>query len=66
MEEFIGFVKTMAEVTETEEAFLPSSSTSDFLRRDETERFSNIAAVMKNMPLEEASYLRVPRVGEEE
>ncbi|CAM9361310.1 unnamed protein product, partial [Ectocarpus sp. 8 AP-2014] len=67
MEEFLGFVETMEEVAEANDgAFATLNCGSDFLREDSAERFSNVAAVMENMPIEEGNYLRVPKVGEDE
>lgn len=67
MEEFLGFVETMEEVGESsDDTFAALSCGQDFLRDDAAERFSNVAAIMENMPVEEASYLRVPKVGEDE
>lgn len=66
MEEFIGFVETMGEDDADDSAFTTLNCGSDFLREDATEKFSNIAAVMDNMPSEERNYLRVPKVGEGE
>lgn len=67
MEEFLGFVETMEEVTESGDgAFATLNCGNDFLREDTAEKFSNVAAVMENMPVEEGSYLRVPKVGEDE
>lgn len=67
MEEFIGFVETMGEADEADDgAFATLNCGSEFLREDIAEKFSNVAAVMENMPLEEGNYLRVPKVGEDE
>ncbi|CAN0327108.1 unnamed protein product, partial [Ectocarpus sp. 12 AP-2014] len=67
MEEFLGFVETMEEVADASDgAFATLNCGSDFLREDSAERFSNVAAVMENMPIEEGNYLRVPKVGEDE
>lgn len=66
MEEFIGFVETMGEGNAGDSTFATLKCGSDFLRRDDAESFSNIAAVMENMPVEERNYLRVPKVGEDE
>lgn len=66
MEEFLGFVERMEEITEpSDDAFATLSCGNDFLREDAEEMFSNVAAVMENMPVEESSFLRVPKVGEE-
>ncbi|CAM9282113.1 unnamed protein product [Discosporangium mesarthrocarpum] len=57
----------MGDVDEDEQAAAEIRGFKDgFLREDEPEVFANVAAVLENMPLEEDSYLRVPRVGEEE
>ncbi|CAM9248339.1 unnamed protein product, partial [Hapterophycus canaliculatus] len=67
MEEFLGFVETMEEVGESSDGtFAGLNCGQDFLREDAAERFSNVATVIENMPIEEASYLRVPKVGEDE
>ncbi|CAN0390645.1 unnamed protein product, partial [Ectocarpus sp. 12 AP-2014] len=67
MEEFLGFVETMEEVADASDgAFATLNCGSHFLREDSAERFSNVAAVMENMPIEERNYLRVPKVGEDE
>ena len=67
MEEFLGFVETMEEVSQSSDgAFATLNCGSDFLREDYAEKFSNVAAVMDNMPVEENNYLRVPKVGEDE
>lgn len=67
MEEFIGFVETMEEVDEAGDgAFATLACGSDILRKDSPEKFTNVAAVMENMPAEENNYLLVPKVGEDE
>ncbi|CAM9443322.1 unnamed protein product [Pylaiella littoralis] len=66
MEEFLGFVETMEEVESGGGAFATLNCGKDFLREDRTEKFPNVAAVMENMPAEEGSFLRVPKVGEDE
>lgn len=67
MEEFIGFVETMGESDEAGDgAFATLNCGSNFLRADTAESFTNVAAVMENMPVAEGSYLRVPKVGEDE
>lgn len=67
MEEFLGFVETMEEVAESSGgSFATLNCGKDFLRQDTVETFSNVAAVMENMPVEEGSFLRVPKVGEDE
>lgn len=67
MEEFLGFVETMQEVGEyTDGTFAALNCGHNFLRDDAAEKFSNVAAAMENMPIEEACYLRVPKVGEDE
>ncbi|CAN0054350.1 unnamed protein product, partial [Scytosiphon promiscuus] len=67
MEEFLGFVETMEEVYKSGDGtFAALSCGHNFLRDDAAERFSNVPAVMENMPVQEASYLRVPKVGEDE
>lgn len=67
MEEFIGFVETMEEVDGVDDGtFATLVCGSNFLREDTANDFSNVAAVMENMPVEEGNYLRVPKVGEDE
>lgn len=67
MEEFLGFVEKMEEIPESSDgAFATLNCGNDFLRKDKAEKFSNVAAVMENMPVEESSFLRVPKVGEDE
>ena len=67
MEEFLGFVERMEEIPKPSDgAFATLNCGNDFLRRDTAEKFSNVAAMMENMPVEESSFLRVPKVGEDE
>ncbi len=67
MEEFLGFVETMEEISESGDgAFATLNCGNDFLRKDSAAKFWNVAAVMDNMPVEESNYLRVPKVGEDE
>lgn len=67
MEEFLVFVEKMEEIPNSSDGtFATLDCGSDFLREDTAEKFSNVAAVMENMPLEESSFLRVPKVAEDE
>lgn len=67
MEEFLGFVETMEEVADSSGGtFATLNCGEDFLRKDTAKKFSNVVAVMENMPAEEGSFLRVPKVGEDE
>jgi aspartyl/glutamyl-tRNA(Asn/Gln) amidotransferase C subunit len=65
---FLGFVAAMDEVdtsADTAPGIGEAREGATFLREDETRKFSNNAAIMANMPLQEGGYLRVPKVGEE-
>ncbi|CAM9346241.1 unnamed protein product, partial [Choristocarpus tenellus] len=68
VESFLGFVETMDDVDEGSQSTMDHRGCSggEFLREDSAEMFSNVVAIMENMPLEEDSYLRVPKVGEDE
>lgn len=67
MIEFIGFVETMGEIADGDEGnFATLNCGSGFLREDAVDKFSNVEAVVDNLPVEENNYLRVPKVGDDE